>query len=102
MSKSIMQDGKYCYICRKNYNINTTIGLEEHHVFGGPLREISEREGLKVYLCHRHHNEPPNGVHFDAVTRWHLQKDAQRAYDARHNPGDLAKLLRQEVPDCEI
>lgn len=103
-AKSILQDGKYCYICRKNYNINTVNGLEEHHVFGGALRPLSERYGLKVWLCHRHHNEPPNGVHFDPVARWHLERDAKRAFDAQHGPGAMNTLLRyvSEAPPDEI
>ncbi|HIZ48322.1 MAG TPA: hypothetical protein H9810_06380 [Candidatus Gemmiger excrementavium] len=95
MAKSIMQDGKYCYICRKEYNINTVSGLEEHHVFGGPLRPLSEHYGLKVYLCHRHHNEPPLGVHFNATARWRLERDAKRAFDLRHGAWMLDKLIKR-------
>lgn len=34
-----------CFLCGK------TGTLEEHHVFGGPNRSLSERDGLKVGLC---------------------------------------------------
>lgn len=87
MAKSIMQDGKYCYICRKEYNINTVSGLEEHHVFGGSLRPLAEHYGLKVYLCHRHHNEPPLGVHFNATARWRLERDANARLTLGTAPG---------------
>lgn len=104
MAKSILQDGRYCYICRKEYNINTVAGLEEHHIFGGPLRPLSERLGLKVYLCHRHHNEPPTGVHFNAPARWRLERDAKRAFDMRHGAGALDKILHAagEVAGHEV
>lgn len=73
MSKSIIQTEKRCYIC------GSTIWLECHHVFGGnPNRKLSEQYGLKVWLCHDHHNEPPNGVHFNAELRQRLQAKAQR------------------------
>ena len=58
MAKSIIQAEKECYICRRWYAVKTTRGLEEHHILNGPLRSFSERHGLKVWLCHRHHNEP--------------------------------------------
>ena len=59
MSKSIISNEKRCFRC------GTTIWLERHHIFGGAMRKKSEHFGLWVYLCHRHHNEPPNGVHYN-------------------------------------
>lgn len=99
MAESIMQVGRYCYICKNEYNLYTTTHLEEHHVFGGPLRPLSEHYGLKVWLCHRHHNEPPTGVHFDATANWRLQRDAKRAFDQRHGPGMLDKLIKKVQED---
>lgn len=72
MSKSILQKEKKCFYCGALY------GLENHHVFGGPLRKLSEHWGLKVWLCHRHHNEPPEGVHHNREKREELQDFAQR------------------------
>ena len=47
-----------CYLCAKeegNWNYQYT---ECHHVvFGGGGRTRSEENGLKVYLCRRHHKE---------------------------------------------
>lgn len=55
--KSIIQDKKECYVCGATYR------LHSHHVyFGNPLRKISEKYGMKVYLCWEHH-EGTNGVH---------------------------------------
>ena len=51
--KSIMQakDGT-CYLCGILHDDwRTHTRLEEHHVFSGYRRQISEEEGLKVYLC---------------------------------------------------
>ena len=81
LSKSIIQAEKECYICRRWYNVKTTSGLEEHHVMTGPLRPFSERNGLKVWLCHRHHNEPGYSAHFDHKLRLYLKKQAQRSFE---------------------
>ena len=72
MAKSIIQTERECFFC------GTTIWLEEHHVFGGANRKKSEKYGLKVMACHRHHNEPPKGVHFNVEARQRLQDYAQR------------------------
>ena len=94
MAKSILQSDKECYLCRKRYNLRTTRGLEEHHIlFGRGRRELSERYGLKVWLCHDHHNEPPLGVHFDPGARRELEQAAQFAFDNIHGPGSFARCL---------
>lgn len=59
--KSIVQENKECYFC------GTTQCLELHHIFEGRNRQNSEKYGLKVYLCHDHHNEPRIGVHFNPI-----------------------------------
>lgn len=81
LAKSIMQEREICYICRTKYLVWTTEGLEEHHVLNGPLRDFSERYGLKVWLCHRHHNEPPEGVHHNAETAIWLKGEAQKTFE---------------------
>ena len=63
--KSIMQKNKECYMCRELYDISMQVGLECHHIFGGANRNISEKQGLKVWLCQVHHNTSPLGVHFN-------------------------------------
>jgi hypothetical protein len=47
---SVLQKDKECYYC------GTVLGLEEHHVFfGRKCRSLSEKYGLKVWLCNLHH-----------------------------------------------
>ena len=50
MTKSIVQDTKeVCFFC----GAYTTI---RHHIYHGTgLRQVSENEGLWVYLCNPHH-----------------------------------------------
>lgn len=56
--KSIIQDKKECYICRSPF-------VEEHHIFYGTAnRKLSEKYGLKVWLCPKHHRGE-TGVHFN-------------------------------------
>lgn len=79
MAKSIIQtDKEHCFMCGRNARADY-FGLEEHHVFGGyGIRQISERYGLKVYLCHYCHNEPPHGVHYNKENRLALQAKVQK------------------------
>lgn len=60
-----------CYFCKTNRN------LERHHIFGGANRNKSEQYGLTVILCHNHHNEPQDGVHFNAANDKMLKSMAQ-------------------------
>lgn len=73
--KSILHDrSEGCWVCGSPY-------VEEHHIFGGANRKNSEKYGLKIYLCHRHHNEPSTGVHFVPEFRAEIQKMGQEAYE---------------------
>ena len=75
MSKSIMQTEKECYVCK------TTRWLEEHHVFEGIAnRKLSEKYGLKIYLCNSHHNTPPDGIHFNPWLMDRIKQIGQKAF----------------------
>lgn len=94
MAKSILQDTKECYLCRKWYNLRTLHTLELHHIFPGTEnRAISDRLGLTVWLCHRHHNEPPQGAHYNLTTMAWLKDQARRVYDEQHGDGALDVAL---------
>ena len=72
--KSIIQPNKtHCYICKGNGGY---WGLDEHHVYPGANRKLSEKYGLKVYLCHdRCHL---NGVHKYADMNRQVQRVVQK------------------------
>ena len=54
--KSILQSKKECYVCKTKL-------VEEHHIFfGNANRRLSEKDGLKVWLCYEHHRGT-YGVH---------------------------------------
>lgn len=76
MAKSIIQEDKTkCYICGKNASADY-FGLDEHHVFFGPNRQVSEKYGLKVYICHDSCHL--NGVHQNAKLCKSLQAKVQK------------------------
>lgn len=74
MAKSIIDTELKCYICGKRQ------GLEMHHIFGAFNRSRADRDGLKVYLCHECHNEPPNGVHHNRKNNLRLKQIGQKAW----------------------
>lgn len=64
--KSILQDERKCWFCGSPY-------VEEHHVFYGTAnRQLSERYGLKVWLCNLEHTGSMSGVRKYAV---HFNKE---------------------------
>lgn len=78
--KSIIQtDRDHCYLCGKHRNAANG-GLHEHHVYGGfANRKISEKYGLKVYLCGFDcHEDGENSVHVNEEVNLRLKADVQR------------------------
>lgn len=67
--------------------------LERHHCFGGANRSLSEKYGLVVNLCHECHNEPPEGVHFNAKRMLALRKWAQKQA-MEHYGWDEAEFIK--------
>lgn len=90
MSKSILhkKESGTCYLCMLlNGDYDRRTGLQEHHVMSGTAdRKLSERYGLKVYLCVRHHTEGQDAVHRNKALRRLLQREAQRAFEKEYSP----------------
>ena len=77
MESIIQKDRNRCYLCGRVRSSSNPI--DEHHVYFGPVREISERYGLKVYLCHVGcHLFSINAVHNNRRRCRELQSDVQR------------------------
>lgn len=79
--KSIIQaDKEHCFICGQNGGY---FGIDEHHCYGGGCRGLSEKYGLKVYICHEKCHL--NGVHknreLDRALKSIVQKIAMRKYN---------------------
>lgn len=94
--KSILQekDGT-CYLCRKLYGTDSRQkNIEEHHVFGGTAnRKLSEKYGLKVYLCIAHHREGPEAVHQSRRYDLMLKEDAQEAFEQNHTRQEFVNIF---------
>lgn len=89
--KSIISQKQECYIC------GSTCVLEEHHIlFGNPWRKLSERYGLKVYLCWQHHRGTM-GVHgkkghsLDML----LKTIAQNKFNETYPELDFTKIFKK-------
>lgn len=87
MKSIIQKDKEKCFICgSENW-------IEEHHCFGGANRKLSEKYGLKVYLCHYCHNEKPNGVHFNYEKMAKLRRIAQSKFEETHTREEFMKIF---------
>ena len=88
MAESILQTEKECWFC------SAKIGLEEHHIFAGVAnRKISEKYGLKVWLCHRHHTGA-DGAQYDRDLNLLLKQEAQKAFEVHHSRAEWMDLIR--------
>lgn len=95
MKKSIIEDDPtVCYVCGGQR------GLERHHVFGGdPNRAWSEKYGLTVHLCYRHHRDPRDGVHFNKALADQLHQDGQRAFERAHPEKEFTAIFKKNYLD---
>lgn len=86
--ESIIQSERECFVCKTKSN------LHMHHIFYGTAnREVSERNGFKVYLCGYHHNSSSFGVHYDKKLDMALKRYAQQLYEQEHTREDFIKLV---------
>ena len=77
--KSIIQDEKVCIVC------GSTNTVEHHCFFGTANRKLSEKYGLKVYLCPYHHNMSDEGVHFNKELDDEIKKIAREKFEQTYN-----------------
>ena len=89
---SILQqkDGR-CFMCMLEGNDQLYRGIQEHHIYGGPNRQQSEEEGLKVYLCLDHHTAGPEAVHNNHSNMLKLQQIGQKEYEKTHSREEFIK-----------
>lgn len=89
MAESILQTEKECWFC------GAMTGLEEHHIFAGVAnRRISEKYGLKVWLCHRHHTGA-DGAQYLRQNNLILKQEAQKAFERLHGREIWMQLIRK-------
>lgn len=95
MQKDRKEDG-ICYLCRKlNKDINPKPVFEHHVIFGGTSgrKALSEKYGLKVYLCLYHHTEGKDAVHNNHELARLLQAEAQEAFERTFPDKDFLKIF---------
>lgn len=103
-----MQKTKECYICRKaacNYLIELpSEGLHKHHViFGKGYRNLSEKYGLWVYLCPKHHTESWDSVHKNKKVNVELRMEAERRFLEKHTMKEwMENFTRNYLDENEI
>lgn len=101
--KSILQqrDGR-CYLCVLLNNDNRIHRiLHKHHIYGGPLREISEAEGFTVDLCVGHHEFTKDAVHENHKNLRLLQQICQRKYEETHTRQQFMELTGRNYLEAE-
>lgn len=87
MGASILKTEKgTCILCGRKGQ------TEEHHLFGGPNRRLSEEDGLKVYLCPRCHHDRIHGLDRQAIE--FLKQEGQRAYMETYSKGTRDFVVR--------
>ena len=99
--QSILQkdiDRRRCWLCmhmRHDYSEHAHGVLHKHHVYMGPLRDISEGQGFYVYLCPQHHMY----VHRNAEICRSLQTQMQKAYERTHTREEFMQLIGRSYLD---
>ena len=89
MASSILQTRKECWFC------GGRVGLEEHHIFAGMAnRRISEKYGLKVWLCHDHHTGK-DGAQYNTDLGNRLKEEAQKKFEALYSHDMWMRLIRK-------
>lgn len=96
--KSIMGSRKgECYLCRLLLNdgipTNYDVYTEEHHAIMGANRRLSEKYGLKVYLCPEHHRTGKDAVHTNYEICRFLQMKAQIMFQATYPDLDFREIF---------
>ena len=66
-----------CYLCGKYGQ------TDEHHIFGGPNRMLSEQYGLKVDLCLECHRFGKHAEHKDHAVMDELHRQGQEAFESQ-------------------
>ena len=91
---SILQKNRRCLLC------GNTRDLETHHVMFGPYRSISEKEGLKVWLCPLHHRGN-RGVHTNRMADLTVKKWAELKYVSIYGKERWMDRFGKDYEHCE-
>ncbi len=85
--KSILQeDNGVCFLCSLAGDDHEQYTHEHHVIYGTSGRKLSEKYGLKLYLCPQHHEFGKEAVHKNKGTRILLEKIAQLVFINQYGP----------------
>lgn len=85
--KSIIQSEKKCF------KTGATTGLHKHHIYGGPNRRISEKQGFYIWLKPEWHNLSDKGIHFDKEFDLEVKRLCQRKFEETHSREEFMALI---------
>lgn len=92
--QSLMQFDKECFLCRLLLDAENRRELEEHHVFFGTAnRQLSEKHGMKVWLCRYHHTGSNVAVHNCRENDLRLKKIGQRIFENDHSRNEFIEIF---------
>lgn len=69
---SILQTEKKCWVCGCKNNLHL-----HHTLYGGDKRRLSDKYGLTIWLCSKHHNMSDKGIHYDKELDLRVKQMAQ-------------------------
>lgn len=89
--KSIIQNEKRCFRCGTPY-------VEDHHIFFGTAnRKWSEKYGLKLWLCPKHHRTGPEAPHTNRAVDLEYKQLAQTVFEENHTREEFRKIFGKSV-----
>lgn len=96
--ESILHDktSRTCYLCEHHGDYSLKPVLHEHHIFPGSAnRSLSEKYGLKVYLCPDCHQNAPDSVHKSpqGENNRFLQEEGRKAFERVYPNEDFRKIF---------
>ena len=98
MDSILTDDNDSCYLCRLEKKFTRRECL--HHIYGGPLRNTSERMGFKIPLCNKHHNMGDRAVHFNRKLDLMLKRQCQAKFEETHSRQEFMKLIGRNYLSC--
>lgn len=89
MKKSIItNDMEHCLVCGTDFNIHI-----HHCIYGNGKRKLSDKYGLVVPLCAKHHNMSDEAVHFNKVFDTKLKQHTQKKFQEVYPDLDFLKIF---------
>lgn len=80
-----------CYICGEIY------GIEEHHVYEGRgRRKLSDKYGMVVDLCNKHHKGSNDSAHFNQDINLKLKCIFQEIFESQYDKETFIKTFGQD------